>query len=161
MNQFPSAQRGAILIVTLVMLLLLTLLALGSMRGTTLEERMAGNLRDESQAFQAAEMGQRVAEAWVTNASLATLQSMTTPRSVTINPPELQSTTYSIAPLPGVTLRTAGVDIGSSKPITTSVVRILSKGQGAAQDLSSSGNSQSASSAASSSVEISTLYIRR
>ena len=50
MNPVPSSQRGAILIVTLVMLLLLTLLALGSMRGTTLEERMAGNLRDESQA---------------------------------------------------------------------------------------------------------------
>ncbi|MDH4766007.1 type IV pilus assembly protein PilX [Pseudomonas sp. SORGH_AS199] len=161
MNQLPSAQRGAILIVTLVMLLLLTLLALGSMRGTTLEERMAGNLRDESRAFQAAEMGQRVAETWVMNASLATLQNMMVPRSVTITPPELQSTIYSIVPLPGVTLRTAGGDIGSSKPITTSVVRILSKGQGAAQDLSLSSNGQSASSAASSSVEISTLYIRR
>lgn len=161
MNQLPATQRGAVLIVTLVMLLLLTLLALGSMRGTTLEERMAGNLRDESQAFQAAEMGQRVAEAWVMNASLATLQNMTAPRSVTINPPELQSTTYSIVPLPGVTLRTAGGDIGSSKPITTSVVRILSKGQGAAQDMSSSSNGQSATSSASSSVEISTLYIRR
>jgi len=161
MNQLPSAQRGAILIVTLVMLLLLTLLALGSMRGTTLEERMAGNLRDESRAFQAAEMGQRVAETWVMNASLATLQNMIVPRSVTITPPEMQSTIYSIVPLPGVTLRTAGGDIGSSKPITTSVVRILSKGQGAAQDLSLSSNGQSASSAASSSVEISTLYIRR
>lgn len=155
MNQLPATQRGAVLIVTLVMLLILTLLALGSMRGTTLEERMAGNLRDESQAFQAAEMGQRVAEAWVTNTSIAALQNMTAPRSVTITPPQLQSTTYSIVPLPGVTLRGAGGDVGSSKPITTSVVRILSKGQGAAQDLS--GNSQPASS----SVEISTLYIRR
>ncbi|MFT0182511.1 pilus assembly PilX family protein [Pseudomonas benzopyrenica] len=161
MNQHLSAQRGAVLIVTLVMLLLLTLLALGSMRGTTLEERMAGNLRDESQAFQAAEMGQRLAETWANTTSIAALQNMTATRTVTINPPDLQPTTYSIVPLPGVTLRTAGVDMSSGKPITTSVIRIISKGQGAAQDISTAGANQSSTSAASSSVEISTLYIRR
>ena len=45
------AQRGAVLLVTLVMLLLLTLIGLAGMRLASLEERMAGNLRDRQIAF--------------------------------------------------------------------------------------------------------------
>jgi len=56
------AQRGAVLLVTLVMLLLLTLIGLASMRLASLEERMAGNLRDRQVAFQAAEAALRAGE---------------------------------------------------------------------------------------------------
>lgn len=158
MNPLPSSQRGAILIVTLVMLLLLTLLALGSMRGTTLEERMAGNLRDESQAFQAAEMAQRAAETQLKGISVAQLQSMTAAQTTTLNPIDLQPSTYTLVPLPGVRFVAAGESIDSTEPGKVSVIRITSSGQGAAQDAS---QSNSAPPITSSTVNISTLYIRR
>lgn len=53
-NRSPAAQHGIVLVTALVFLLLLTMLATGSMRDTTLQERMAGNLRDRSLALQAA-----------------------------------------------------------------------------------------------------------
>jgi type IV pilus assembly protein PilX len=55
-------QRGAILIIAMVMLLLLTIIGLSSMRGTSLQESMAGNMRDSSLAFQAAEAALRKGE---------------------------------------------------------------------------------------------------
>jgi type IV pilus assembly protein PilX len=55
-------QKGAILIVALVMLLLLTVIGISSMRGTTLQERMASNMRDQNMALQAAESSLRKAE---------------------------------------------------------------------------------------------------
>jgi type IV pilus assembly protein PilX len=58
----PRAQRGAILIIALLFLVLLTVLALTSMSGTTLEEKMAGQYRELNLAFQAAEAGLRDAE---------------------------------------------------------------------------------------------------
>lgn len=55
-------QRGAVLLVALIMLLLLTVLGAAAMRDTSLQERMAGNMRDQSLAFQAAEAALRFAE---------------------------------------------------------------------------------------------------
>ncbi|SEO72941.1 pilus assembly PilX family protein [Aquisalimonas asiatica] len=57
-----NAQRGAVLVVSLVLLAVMTLIGVFAMRGTTLEERMAGNLRDRDMAFQAAEGALREAE---------------------------------------------------------------------------------------------------
>lgn len=48
-------QTGAVLIVSLLLLLVLTILGAAAMRNTTLEERMAGNMRDLQVAFSAAE----------------------------------------------------------------------------------------------------------
>lgn len=60
-----SSQRGAVLIVSLIFLLVLTILGVSSMRSTVLEEKMAGNMRDQSLAFQAAEVALRDAEAYI------------------------------------------------------------------------------------------------
>jgi type IV pilus assembly protein PilX len=51
----PQGQQGMVLIVGLIMLLLLTLIGTTGMQVTSLEERMAGNMRDRNLAFQAAE----------------------------------------------------------------------------------------------------------
>lgn len=60
-NSFPlaSRQRGAALITGLIFLVVLTLISLSAMRTTSLEERMAGNTRDQDVAFQAAEAALR------------------------------------------------------------------------------------------------------
>ncbi|MFR0691025.1 PilX N-terminal domain-containing pilus assembly protein [Enterobacterales bacterium AE_CKDN230030158-1A_HGKHYDSX7] len=56
------AEAGAVLLVTLVMLVLLTIIGLAGMRLASLEERLAGNLRDRQVAFQAAEAALRAGE---------------------------------------------------------------------------------------------------
>lgn len=61
LTQRPQ-QRGTVLLVAMIMLLVMTLLGINSMRGTALEERMAGNWRDQNIALQAAEAALRGAE---------------------------------------------------------------------------------------------------
>ncbi len=58
-------QRGSVLIVSMLMLLVLTLIGITAMSTSTLEEKMAGNSRDQNLAFQAAEAALRDAEALV------------------------------------------------------------------------------------------------
>ncbi len=60
-----ATQRGAVLIVSLIFLLLLTLIGTAAMRTTTLQERMAGNTRDINLSFQAAEAALRAGEDWL------------------------------------------------------------------------------------------------
>jgi type IV pilus assembly protein PilX len=58
-------QRGAVLVISLILLLVLTMLAVGSLRGTAMEEKMAGNSHDRNLAFQSAESGVREAEVFL------------------------------------------------------------------------------------------------
>jgi type IV pilus assembly protein PilX len=60
-----SQQRGAVLIVSLLILLVLTVVGISSSRTTTLEEKMAGNMRDKDVSFQAAEAAIREGELWL------------------------------------------------------------------------------------------------
>jgi type IV pilus assembly protein PilX len=64
LTSLPSRQHGATLIVVLLLLLVMTLLALASLRGTLLEERMGANQFDRSLSFQAAEAALRAGEAF-------------------------------------------------------------------------------------------------
>lgn len=57
-----TSQRGAVLIVSLLLLIVMTLLALGASRATNMQERMAGNQRDTELALQSAEASLRAAE---------------------------------------------------------------------------------------------------
>ena len=60
-------QRGAVLIVALVLLLVLTVLGTAGIQDTVMEERMAGNFRDVNVALQAAEAAIGHGEANVVN----------------------------------------------------------------------------------------------
>lgn len=68
---------GSALIISMLLLTVLSLLGVSAMRTTSMQERMAGNLKDRASAFQAAEAGLRAGEAWVTSntGSLAGTQS--------------------------------------------------------------------------------------
>ncbi len=57
-----QAERGAALIVALVMLLIMTLLGVASVDTTVIEERMAGQFRNKQNSFDAAEAGLREGE---------------------------------------------------------------------------------------------------
>lgn len=64
--QFPESkqqrQRGASLLVAMVMMLVLAILGLSAMSNSMLQERMANNMRDRNIALQAAELALRDAE---------------------------------------------------------------------------------------------------
>ena len=62
MHSKATYQSGAVLIISLIMLLLLTLIGTTGMQTSSLEEKMAGNMRDRNLAFQAAESALRDAE---------------------------------------------------------------------------------------------------
>lgn len=61
-RKFPSQQRGTVLVVSLLLLLVMTALGLTASQATRLQERMAGNARDLDIAFQAGEAGLSGAE---------------------------------------------------------------------------------------------------
>ena len=58
----PVRQKGAALVVGLILLVVITLIGVSAMQSTTLQEKMAGNLRDSNLSFQAAEVGLRFCE---------------------------------------------------------------------------------------------------
>lgn len=61
-TRLAATQRGAVLVVSLLLLLVMTVLGLGASQSTRLQERMAGNQRDVELAMQGAEASLRAAE---------------------------------------------------------------------------------------------------
>lgn len=55
-------QKGAVLVISLIFLMLLTLLSISGMQLSSLQEKMVGNSRDKNLAFQAAESALNAAE---------------------------------------------------------------------------------------------------
>lgn len=62
MKAFKPRQSGAALLVTIIMLLVISLLAVNSMQGSIIQERMTANQHDHQLAFQAAEAALRQGE---------------------------------------------------------------------------------------------------
>lgn len=63
-------QRGAVLMVSLVLLLVLTLLGISGIESTILQEKMTGSVQDRERAFQAAEAALRDAENYISDDTL-------------------------------------------------------------------------------------------
>ena len=73
----PSRQRGVVLVVALLMLLVLTLIGLAATRSTALEERMTANQNDHEVAFEAAEAALRFGEGQLSAATAPSFASNT------------------------------------------------------------------------------------
>lgn len=67
----PAFQSGAVLVTSMLLLLVMTVLALGASQATRMQERMAGNARDRDLAFQSAEAGLRKAERLIDDPALS------------------------------------------------------------------------------------------
>lgn len=68
MRTAPTAHirdSGMALVAALIFLLVLTILGVASMSGAHLQEKMAGNLQEQTIAFQAAETGLKAGEDWI------------------------------------------------------------------------------------------------
>jgi type IV pilus assembly protein PilX len=61
-----SAQRGVVLISAILLLIVMTLLALGMFRSFGIQELIAGNVREKQRALQSAEAAEQYAEIWLT-----------------------------------------------------------------------------------------------
>ncbi|MDD2814942.1 MAG: PilX N-terminal domain-containing pilus assembly protein [Thiotrichaceae bacterium] len=72
MFKAPLKQNGAVLIVALMILVILTLLGISAMRFTILETRMTANMAESNRAFQVAEIGVMVPRSY----SVATISSL-------------------------------------------------------------------------------------
>jgi type IV pilus assembly protein PilX len=68
-RQFGSTQRGMVLITALLMLIIVTILAVGMFRSFGLDEKIAGNVREKQRALSAAETAEQYAEYWLSNGS--------------------------------------------------------------------------------------------
>lgn len=58
-------QRGVVLPIVMILMVILGVLAVSGMDDTAMQERMAGNMRDREIAFQAAESALRDGELWL------------------------------------------------------------------------------------------------
>ena len=72
MNRKITAQKGAVLVTSMIILLILTMLALSAVQNTSLQEVMSRNERDQDLAFHSAETGLKEAELF-----LSTLTNLT------------------------------------------------------------------------------------
>ncbi|MBK9132340.1 MAG: pilus assembly protein PilX [Gammaproteobacteria bacterium] len=72
MNTKFARQQGSTLVISLMILIVMTLIGITGIASSTLEEKMAGNTRDQALAFQAAEAALRDGEQyWGNIVSLA------------------------------------------------------------------------------------------
>jgi type IV pilus assembly protein PilX len=69
MNCKRSYERGATLVIALIMLLLMSIMSLSAMQGTTMQERMVGNMRDSHMGFYSGEIALDYAESWIRDQS--------------------------------------------------------------------------------------------
>ncbi len=69
MSGHPRSQRGAVLIIGLLVLLVMTVLGIASISDTMLQERMASNSRQMQVGMESAESALREAEAWLATQS--------------------------------------------------------------------------------------------
>jgi len=74
-------QAGSVLFISMMLLLMLTILGVTAMNNVTLEERMAGNLRDTDLAFQAGEAALRDGENWLSPLPIQPAECTTSPPS--------------------------------------------------------------------------------
>jgi type IV pilus assembly protein PilX len=66
-NKAPFAQRGVVLVSSLLLLIVVTIIALSMFRSFGVQEKIAGNMREKQRALQAAESAEVFAELWLQN----------------------------------------------------------------------------------------------
>ena len=61
----PSKARGMVLVTSLLLLVVVTILAVGMFRSFGVDEKIAGNVREKQKALNAAETAEQNAESWL------------------------------------------------------------------------------------------------
>lgn len=112
MNAIRLRQRGAALVVGLILLMILTLLAISGMNTASTELVMAGNAQFQARAFQAAETG--IERVIATGAFNPTLPQVDSNATLDDGDPNTADDSYSARTLPrGNTLPPPGYSFGT------------------------------------------------
>jgi type IV pilus assembly protein PilX len=125
-----STQRGMVLVSSLLLLVIVTILAIGLFRSFGLDEKIAGNTREKQRALQAAVSAQQFAEWWlsignaVSNVTCSGLVSAPTAVQVCSN--TLPTVVSNVAVVPwtisgaavGVTYTPPGMTLAQNNAIT-------------------------------------------
>ncbi|MEN7342471.1 MAG: PilX N-terminal domain-containing pilus assembly protein [Pseudomonadota bacterium] len=85
----PQRQRGVVMVIALIAVLLLSLIGTTAMRSSTIQEKISGNMRDQDVAFQAAEAALHDAEEFLDNLTTLALFNDTTGLYTTGNAPDV------------------------------------------------------------------------
>lgn len=72
-RHLPLAQRGVVLVTSLLLLIVVTIMALSMFRSFGIQEKIAGTTREKQRALQAAESAQQYAEWWLYTTNATTL----------------------------------------------------------------------------------------
>lgn len=132
-------QQGAVLIISMVMLLILTLTGISGMQMVKLDEKMATNQYEQNIAFQATETALKQAEQWLINQASEPVSSDTPSASEVWNsnkPQELTSNWADNSVWQSKGKQTTGISYVSAQPyyfiekLTPSLYRITAKGTG-------------------------------
>jgi type IV pilus assembly protein PilX len=116
-----SAQRGVVLVSSLLLLIVVTIIALSMFRSFGIQEKIAGNMREKQRALQAAESAQVYAEVWLT-ANAGTSAPCTT--MLNANQGEGQICSNALPAVPGLDVtqvpwKIAGQPVGTTVLPTT------------------------------------------
>lgn len=77
MHPFPAGQSGAVLLVGLIILLVLTVIGTSGITSVTLEERMVSNMQNANKSFQGAEAVLSECESFIRDSDYAVLEAST------------------------------------------------------------------------------------
>ena len=119
----PAAQRGVVLIIALVMLVVISLLTTLSIRSAVSTESVSGNVRTTEMATQAAEIALRYCEEAVVQIASGTVTLTVTPAILTYDSATYPrwnkaTTTWDISPSDAFVIPTANVNPGGAAPVT-------------------------------------------
>jgi type IV pilus assembly protein PilX len=108
------AQRGVVLVTSLLLLVVVTIIALSMFRSFGVQEKIAGNMREKQRALQAAVSAQQYAENWLTNNSTAVSAPCTVLLNANIGQGQICSVKLSTAVADITTLpwKIGGVPVG-------------------------------------------------
>lgn len=95
-RQTGSLQRGMVLVTSLLLLVVVTILAIGLFRTFGLDEKIAGNTREKQRALQAAVSAQQYAEWWLSVGNAVNLVTCSGPYTVTTGVPVCSNTLPSV-----------------------------------------------------------------
>jgi type IV pilus assembly protein PilX len=108
-SRHPKRQRGLVLVTSLLMLVLVTILAIGMFRSFGIDEKIAGNMREKQRALNAAETAEQFAESYLSSGTVLAATTCTAP--VNSNVGQVCSSTLQAQGLdPAVLPWTAGVN---------------------------------------------------
>ena len=86
-----KSQRGMVLVTSLLLLLVVTMLAVGMFRSMGLDEKIAGNMRDKQRALNAAETAEQFAENWLSQGNGSNGIICNSVVDANVNPPQVCS----------------------------------------------------------------------